>query len=70
MENIGKVRITCTNCLYSKIEKKHKSDPDGTRLIATESCPECNADSSGMIFYYDADGQLIEYEGKKRDGKN
>jgi hypothetical protein len=63
MEHIGKVRITCTNCLHSEILPKHKSDPTGTRLIVTESCTECCADSSGLIQYYDADGQLIEYEG-------
>ena len=66
MENIRKVRITCTNCLFSKIEDKIKSDPTGTRLIVTESCPECCSDSSGMIMYYDVDGKLIEYEGKSK----
>lgn len=60
MEKAGKIRIICTNCLYSKIQDKIESDPDGTRLIVTESCPTCNAESSGLINYYDANGELIE----------
>lgn len=57
MEKMKKVRITCKNCLYSKILDRLESDPEKTRFIFTESCEKCNDEGSG-IYYYNS--ELVE----------
>lgn len=54
MEKPKKVRIICTNCLYSKILDKISSDPKQTRVVVTDSCPECCADALDGIRYFNS----------------
>lgn len=53
MEKENKVRILCTNCLYSKVLPIHESDPKGTRIIVSGSCEKCWTDSDGALMYFD-----------------
>lgn len=60
MEKQNKVRITCMNCLYSKLSDRIESDPETTRIIITESCNECCVESSGIIQYFNSNMMELE----------
>lgn len=51
MEKQNKVRISCSNCLYSKVLPIHESDPKSTRFIITESCEKCNSEGSSIQYF-------------------
>jgi len=65
MEKRNKVRISCSNCLYSKISLIHESDPLKTRHIITESCNKCCVESGGHIAYFDYEGDKLKTKIKK-----
>lgn len=53
MEKENKIRISCSNCLSSKILKRIDSDPPKTRFIIHDSCDNCCVESDNEIMCFD-----------------
>lgn len=51
MEKENKVRMICTDCLYTKILDRIKSDPPNTRFIISDGCPKCSQEGITLRYF-------------------
>lgn len=58
MKNENKVRIVCSECLYTKLLNRDESDPKNTRFIIGNGCPKCS-DHEVILRYFDDDMKEI-----------
>jgi hypothetical protein len=62
MDKVNKIRITCINCLYSKILPLHESDLKGTRFIMSEVCDKCGDEGDGLRYFNENMVEILSKE--------